>query len=49
MHWMYVTAETSWTIAVFLKDFAVFLEVNVGLCGNTQLYSLKMEEARALF
>ena len=48
LHWMYVTAETSRTIAVFLKGFAVFLEVSVGLCSNTQLYGLKMEETRAL-
>lgn len=47
LHWMYVTAETSWTI-VFLKGFAVFLEVSVGLCSNTQLYGLKMEEIRVL-
>lgn len=48
LHWIYVTADTSSTIAVFLKCFAFFLEASVGLCGCAQLHSLKTEEVRTL-
>lgn len=30
LHWIYITADTSSTIAAFLKGFAVFLEASVG-------------------
>lgn len=44
LNWMYVIAEVLLTIAGFLRGFTAFLEVDVGLCGDAQLYDLDLEE-----